>query len=868
MKRVSLRMIPLVLATSMLTVLLLSFTVPASGADSYPGYALIQEWAKKEYMGRQTGTPGYAKATDDLEKRMRETGMVPLFGEGQYRQSFQAGTAELTSEKVLLNKRTLKLMKDYMPFSRSAAGSVSLSNAYYVGGGLSSDYTSKTEGLVVFHWFDKNGKFPEGALDRVQRAIAKGAKAVIIIANGELKVGNYEHPLSAEKLSVPVIYLTEDAAGQAGIPLDFVPKKISGVSVQIDMEIDRSDRAADNLVGVVPGKSESKAILWVTNIDGFGSLPDGTWFESAKSGAASAAMMLDMAGYYRKNVPEYTMIFAFVGSKWKAQEGIRALTDALNFDRIASVVDLYSMGGNGSLNEMYFGFTDPSFESFAKAVSEKAVINNDLGNALFSVLKSKTKNLIFIRDQNTWVDDSLTDKASNVGQGPYSKGVESLLTTSTRIMNRLLAGDRASIDYSQLSFSAATLQNVPLSKTETKHFHVYADESNKSSITPAVLKEMDAIYERVAFYNYYPLPQTKVNALFMKDGNLAAKLSGRKDLESDSSKAGGGFANYSDGQMYMNMRLGPAYETISHELNHALASANPYAGTDQFELQEWQGQSDFVRYLQVNGQMVHPDGTGLIVQQRFLANHEVPKLKDLVANYKKEIDWNWFTKQTPNPNGHLYTYYLMGSMYAFLSDRYGEKVSRRAMYRNYIDVAGIRKNLIQDTGLTLDSFLEQWSRWMLQPGSSSASRQAENNGFDYRMLFTEPTSGGEARPGKNEGVQGALITNGTVRYSLSVSSKDLKIVSLNLFKTKDGATFEIAYESKAERFVSLFNPPDGDKLMKYMSKAIVPGKGKVAVKLSNKEVDLLRNLSMVTLRFGNGEDFAFIGKEEYIRILK
>lgn len=836
------------------------------------GITLIEEWAQKAYQGRQTGTPGYGKAIDELEKRIRSVGMLPVFGEGQYRQNYKVGTANLTNEKVTLNNKSLKLMQDYMPFARAAAGKSTFRTAYYAGAGLSADYPSKVDGLVLFHWFDKNGKFPEGAQDRIQRAITNGANGVVIITNGELKVGNYEHPLGAEKLNVPVLYLSEGAANSAGIPQDFVPASLKKFEMRIDLSIDRSIQQADNLVGVIPGKSEEKAILWVTNIDGFGSLPDGSWYESAKAGAASAAMMLDLASYYKENVPEYTMIFAFVGSKWKAQEGIKALTEKLNFDRISLTIDLYAMGGNGKLDEMFINYTNPSLEAFAQAVAKTPMLNTDLGNSLSSVLKTKANKLFLIRDRDTWVDDSSSDKAANISRAHYASGVESLIALSGKMMKRLLEEEQP-LDYSNLPISKATFQNpkLTLNHIATRHYDVYADEVYIKEITPEVLKEMDSIYARVAKYNYYPLPQAKVTALFMEDGNTAAKISGRKELENNSEILRRGFANFVDGKMYIYMRSGPFYGTIAHELNHALASANAYAGMS-FSLQEWQGQSHFVQYLQPKG--AYTNDIGMIIKQKFLSNHEVPKLKELVSHYKTALDWTWFTNEAPNPYGHLYTYYLMGSMYTFLEDQYGEKVARRAMYRNYLDVSNIQNNLILETGLTLNAFLEKWSGWMLQAEVSSSStgsaiRKTDNNGIDYMLLYTNPERKGNGTEQNQEGSDvGKTITNGTVRYSLSITSKDLKITSLNLYKTKDGASIEIVYESKVNRFISLFNPPDGDKIKLFKANAITSGKGKATLKLNSEEVKAIRNEPMITLRFGEGEDFAVIGSKEYLKILK
>jgi len=857
--------------------------VSAASSPTFQNQQLILEWAKKEYQGRQTGTPGYAKAVDDLQKRMIMTGLIPAFGESQYRQSYDVGTASLTKQSVSINGKTLKLMQDYMPFSRSASGSFTFKHTYYAGAGSKSDYsTAKVNDLVVFHWYDRQGKFPEGAMDRIQRAVANGAKGVLIIADGELKVGNYEHPLNTNKLGVPVLYITKQAASSLGLKGDFVPTTLNNLDVRVNLTIDRSTQQTDNLVGVIPGKNEQKSILWVTNIDGFGTLPDGRWYENAKSGSAAAAMMLDMARYYRENTPEYTMIFAFVGSKWKDQEGVKALASQLNFDHITYAVDLYAMGGDGDLDKMNINYVDPALATAAITLGARTQLNADQGNALSSILKNKTKNLFLIRDDNTWVDDSFNDKASAISSAQYEAGTRSLLTLSDRIMALPTTDTTAKFDYTKSKATKTTLDaaKVTLNRLESAHFTVYADDNNLGKITPTVLQEMDGIYDRVAWYNYTPAVGQKAIALFMDNGEQAAQIAGRTDLVKNSSSAGGGFANVYDGQMYIYMRNGPYLGTIAHELNHALATVNPYAG-DNFELQEWQGQSHFIRYDMSGTQSTYFEKANRSIQSFFLTDHEVPKLRQLVATYQSSLDWDWYTKSKKNPDGHLYTYYVMGSMYAFLNDQYGKEASRRAMYRNYIDVSNIQKNIIADTGLNLDEFLKSWSKWLLddeKKGSNietvtnAAASQKGDNGFDYRILYTLPDSqagfGSSPAPElQTANLPGKPQVGDTIPYNLSLSSKDLSIRSLNVYKTTNGASVEIEYESSKDRFLSLFDPPNGGAIMKFLEKGLPRGTGKATVKLSSAEVKIVSAQPVITMRLGEGEDFAFMAGAELRKVL-
>ncbi|BBI30824.1 hypothetical protein [Cohnella abietis] len=857
-----------------------AYTVSAaSGASEY---GLIQELAKSDYTGRQAGTPGYAKAVSLIESRMKAIGMSPMLEGGKFRQSVPTAVAVLTKEQVSINGKSLALMKDYMPYARSAEGKYTFTGVYDAAAGNASDYKGKVDGLVLFRWLDKDGKFPQGLLDRIQRAVAQGAKGVLVITNGELKVGNYEHPLNGHSISVPVLYISEEAARQAGFKSDYLPVQLPTPKVEMQLTISRTSSSADNLIGVIPGKQE-KAVLWVTNIDGFGSLPDGRWYESAISGSAATTMMLDMARYYGEHQPEYTQIFTFVGSKWTGQEGITALANKLNFESIAATVDLYAMGGSADIR---IGYTDPSFESFAKASFNQAYYNNDLGNALSNTLRGKTKRLLIVRDQNTWVDDSMADKASAITKAQYESGVKVLLEQGDRMMSQLSKEDSVSFDYEAQAFTPAAFDNpkLTLSRIESKHYTIYADEVYRGQITPSIMKEMDAIYERDAYYNYRSKTGPKIIALFMQDGNKAAVIAGRTDLEGQSEAAGGGFANFNrkDNQIYIYMRSGPYMETIAHESNHALASSNPHS-RDQSVLEEWQGQSHFVRYANLK----YLEDPAALINSRFANNHEVPDLMRIIANYKTALDWTWFTKLAPNPNGHLYTYYTMGSMYAFLNYKYGEATSRRAIYRNYQDVTRAQQNLIADTGLSLDAFLQAWSSWMARPDAALVST-GSNNEFDYMMLYTlpdpkdgSPASGGNGNTGNagnagNNGNIGQALpgtnmkagSKGNIDFSYQFASKDLSIVSVKLSPTKTGAQFVIIYKSTDSRYVNIFNPPNGDRLLKFQDKVAKPIKGQATFTFTQKEVTTLLGVGLVAFKFGNKNDFLFVRSSDIANLLK
>jgi len=120
-------------------------------------------------------------------------------------------------------------------------------------------------------------------------------------------------------------------------------------------EIDRGNAVGYNLVGKLRGTKGTRSILIVSNLDGFGKLPDGRIYETAKGSAVAIGLMTDLMDYYQTHRPEYNIIFAMVGSKWTSNEGIRDLIRKINWGTIAYTFDLYALGGKG---EFFVSYTD------------------------------------------------------------------------------------------------------------------------------------------------------------------------------------------------------------------------------------------------------------------------------------------------------------------------------------------------------------------------------------------------------------------------------------------------------------------------------------------------------------------------------
>ncbi|QHW33555.1 hypothetical protein GZH47_24000 [Paenibacillus rhizovicinus] len=100
-----------------------------------------------------------------------------------------------------------------------------------------------------------------------------------------------------------------------------------------------------------------------------------------------------------------------------------------------------------------------------------------------------------------------------------------------------------------------------------------------------------------------------------------------------------------------------------------------------------------------------------------------------------------------------------------------------------------------------------------------------------------------------------------------IESSDLSIVSVKLSPSKTGAQFVIVYKSKESRYMDVFNPPNGNRLLKYQDKIANPVNGQATFTFNQKEVATLLDVGLVAFKFGNKSDFLFVTSSDIAVIL-
>jgi|GEM_PF-1766788 len=771
---------------------------------------MIRELSSPKYAGRIPGTREYAEAAEYLVQQFDQIGAEPVFG-SSLSYNYQTKMASLDTLNLRINYVDLELMEDFMPFSGTGEGTYSgVQQFVFVKSGLEEDYrgVDVSGKAVIFTWYDNLGKFPGGITDRILIAKEKGAREVFIVCNGELIVGHYEHPVKADSKGIFAQYLSEEAAENFGLS-DY--NRIQEFSALLDYEcaIHRSSSvSAPNIVAQIPGRNPEKSILVVTNLDGFGKLPDGYAYPNAVYSCAAPAMMVDLAAYFAENQPAHNVIFAVVGDKWREDQGIMSLKEKLRSENIVSVLDLYAVGAEENRFTLAAYSSEGALRDYMAQYFNLGLLKS-AGNALSGDLIEDYP-VLFYRGVGTWIDDAKQDTWDGINYENYDREIQHLKAAIEKMMEYEVVDSQYNLEAISLFEPLADRSYL---STETKYYEIHFDEAYKSQImTTDFLMEADKIYERIASYNYYPVTRKKPLLIISDDTISAAKIGGRKDIYENGHDVGGGFASFPGEKYRVVFCKAPSFYTLSHELNHYLAGITLGSSFD-YEVranQEAQGHTDFIHYT---GPVFSKD-MGWFENIINSNEYGIQSAMNVARTYKSNFSWNWFLDLSSNPYKHQNSYRVLGSMYSFIDANYGPKTMRRAIYRAY--EASTEKQLqdafIKELGLTSSEFLEEWSEWMLSEGED----QVDADLFDL-ATYTDQVTSYDLKWNKDTA---KLDKEYEANYSVSSLKRDIEIVTQkpkrhneSLYFKTDIDPLEIAFNKIPTDIHSLFIGEDEQNII-------------------------------------------------------
>lgn len=257
----------------------------------------INTLCSPDYHGRGYVSGGDAKAAAFIYKELKKLDNVKV----QY-QSFPLTVNTFPkSMKVRVAHNTLQPGIDYIVKPNCPTVSKRRYNLLW----LTNDILNSEEkfsallksrpGYQHFIVIDTLPKGENTARERAKKYVQQNAASgVIHLTNGKLtwSVAN-----------------SQGNAAELYIKADKLPRDAKNIEIHVDAKLTQ-DYLTQNVIGYIEGtENPNKIIALTAHYDHLGRMGKDTYFPGANDNASGTAMMLDMANYYSKNPPKFSVLF-------------------------------------------------------------------------------------------------------------------------------------------------------------------------------------------------------------------------------------------------------------------------------------------------------------------------------------------------------------------------------------------------------------------------------------------------------------------------------------------------------------------------------------------------------------------------------
>ncbi|MFC1728919.1 M20/M25/M40 family metallo-hydrolase [candidate division KSB1 bacterium] len=365
----------------------------------------IEYLATDEFKGRKSGTPEYQKAADYVVEKMREYGLQPGAGGGQWFQQVPFRNWHNFEQPIRLvmtspDRREFFAGRngDYQPVRGSGSGTVR-GELVFAGYGLVSgrnnwnDYSGlDVRGKIVLIIPDAPKSMQEtfsaeekSAQTKTETAIERGAAGIIFMNTPPVEDPGYRISLRQEvcpegfivmlanRTFIDYIFYSSNLSWK-----DLVSKTIReqqsyttalGVSVEMESHQIQEDRTAPNVIGIIPGSDpalRNEYLLIGGHLDHLGIGVDGFINNGADDDASGVSVVLEVARALTANNfrPKRTVVFCawageelgLVGSTYYTNNPVYPLEKTalyMNMDMVGTGdTDMY-IGGMWEFSDFY-----------------------------------------------------------------------------------------------------------------------------------------------------------------------------------------------------------------------------------------------------------------------------------------------------------------------------------------------------------------------------------------------------------------------------------------------------------------------------------------------------------------------------------
>jgi Zn-dependent M28 family amino/carboxypeptidase len=242
--------------------LLLSITAPAQKLKKEDKTTLanlkthITYLADDKLEGRRAGSNGEKLAREYISGQFKANGVLPKGTDGYY-QPFEINEGKQIGDSTVftINDATLTAGDDYFPFLFSAEKKIEASPAIAL---QEPDMPWFFDLKDVIGENKANPHFDLGGYIKTnsQKAHDRGATAVILFNTGATDDGLAFDPKDkSEKLSIPVVYITRDAAKK------YLNDATATLAIKLSVDIDEKKRTGNNVIGYIDNGATTTVIL-------------------------------------------------------------------------------------------------------------------------------------------------------------------------------------------------------------------------------------------------------------------------------------------------------------------------------------------------------------------------------------------------------------------------------------------------------------------------------------------------------------------------------------------------------------------------------------------------------------------------------
>lgn len=315
----------------------------------------IKKLCSKPFYGRGYTFDSDKKAANFIADEFKAIGISTFPGNTSYFQKYNLKVNTFPSTITLkINGKKLRLGHDYLPASDAGSGTITKASFYFI----EDEVFDNDEILKAFLKVDLTGKVVVYDEEHEKKRFSWNRAIMEKILQADASIVLYDDKLTFSiarwQMPKPRFYLLREK----------LPEVANTISFDIKSHY-FENYPSQNVIGYIKGtKKPEKFIILSAHYDHLGSIGKKCYFPGANDNASGVSMLIEIAKYYKKNPPNFSIVLigfgseeaGLIGSKYYVEHPYFPLTEisfVINLDLFGSGEE-GMMAVNGSIYKEEF----------------------------------------------------------------------------------------------------------------------------------------------------------------------------------------------------------------------------------------------------------------------------------------------------------------------------------------------------------------------------------------------------------------------------------------------------------------------------------------------------------------------------------